>query len=329
VSRLDGARVLITGGAGLIGSHIVDRCVDAGVQEIVVLDNLTRGRRDNLATASARGRVTLVEGDIRDQRVVADAMHGIDVVFHQAAIRITHCAEAPRECLEVLIDGTFNVLEAAVQARVAKVVFASSASIYGQADLFPTPESQHPYHNDTLYGGAKVAGEQMLRAFHQMYGLRYVALRYFNVYGPRMDVHGVYTEVMIRWIDALTRGERPQIFGDGSQSMDFVFVDDVARANVLAAQAVCTNEAVNVASGTETTLRGLLETLAAVMGARLEPEFKPERKVNSVRRRLAATDKAERLLGFRAEVALAEGLRRLVAWKRSEAGALVTAGGAA
>jgi len=324
VSRLDGARVLITGGAGLIGSHIADHCVDAGAREVVVLDNLTRGRLDNLATASARGRVTLVEGDIGDRRLVADAMDGIDVVFHQAAIRITHCAEAPRECLEVLIDGTFNVFEAAVQAKVGTVVYASSASIYGQADAFPTPETQHPYHNDTLYGGAKVAGEQMLRAFHQMYGLRGVALRYFNVYGPRMDVFGVYTEVMIRWIDAIERGQRPQIFGDGNQSMDFVFVDDVARANVLAAQAGCTNEAINVASGTETTLSELLDTLLAVMGTTLEPEFKPERKVNAVRRRLAATDKAERLLGFRTEVGLAEGLRRLVAWKRSEAGALAT-----
>jgi len=324
VSRLDGARVLITGGAGLIGSHIADRCVDAGAGEIVVLDNLTRGRLDNLAPASSRGQITLVEGDIRDRRLVAEAMQGIDVAFHQAAIRITHCAEAPRECLEVLIDGTFNVFEAAVQAKVGKVVYASSASIYGQADAFPTPETQHPYHNDTLYGGAKVTGEQMLRAFHQMYGLDGIALRYFNVYGPRMDVFGVYTEVMIRWIEAIERDQRPQIFGDGRQSMDFVFVDDVARANVLAAQAACTNEAINVANGTETTLSELLDTLLVVMGRTLEPEFKPERKVNAVRRRLAATDKAERLLGFRTEVGLAEGLRRLVAWKRSEAGALAT-----
>ena len=324
MSRLDGARVLITGGAGLIGSHIADRCVDAGAGEIVVLDNLTRGRLDNLAPASSRGQITLVEGDIRDRRLVAEAMQGIDVAFHQAAIRITHCAEAPRECLEVLIDGTFNVFEAAVQAKVGKVVYASSASIYGQADAFPTPETQHPYHNDTLYGGAKVAGEQMLHAFHQMYGLDGIALRYFNVYGPRMDVFGVYTEVMIRWIEAIERDQRPQIFGDGRQSMDFVFVDDVARANVLAAQAACTNEAINVANGTETTLSELLDTLLAVMGRTLEPEFKPERKVNAVRRRLAATDKAERLLGFRTEVGLAEGLRRLVAWKRSEAGALAT-----
>lgn len=326
MSSLAGTRVLITGGAGLIGSHIADRLIDEGVAEIVVLDNLSRGRLDNLAPAMASGRVQLRQGDIRDRQAVASAMAGIDYVFHQAAIRITRCAEAPRECLEVLIDGTFNVLEAAVAARVAKVVFASSASVYGMADVFPTPETQHPYHNETLYGGAKVAGEQMLRAFHQMYGLRWVALRYFNVYGPRMDTHGVYTEVMIRWMDAIERGQRPAIFGDGRQSMDFVFADDVALANVLAARRPVSNEIINVASGRETTLRELLDALLRVMEARVEPELKVERAVNSVRRRLAATAKAERLLGFRAQVGLDEGLRRLVEWQRSVAGAPALAG---
>jgi UDP-glucose 4-epimerase len=319
VSALAGARVLITGGAGLIGSHIADRLVAEGVEEIVVLDNLSRGRLDNLATALASGRLTFRFGDIRDRRLVAALMPGVDVVFHQAAIRITRCAEAPRECLEVLIDGTFNVLEAAVAARVGKVIYASSASVYGQAEAFPTPESHHPYANDTLYGGAKLAGEQMLRAFRQMSGLDYVALRYFNVYGPRMDTHGVYTEVMIRWIDAIERGDRPQIFGDGTQSMDFVFADDVAAANILAAKRPVSGETINVASGEETTLRGLLDTLLRVQGAELEPEHQPERKVNAVRRRLADTGKAERLLRFRAAVSLSEGLQRLVAWKRNQA----------
>jgi UDP-glucose 4-epimerase len=320
VSALAGARVLITGGAGLIGSHIADCLVEEGVREIVVLDNLSRGRRENLCPAMASGLVTLRFGDVRDRRLVAALMPGIDVVFHQAAIRITRCAEAPRECLEVLVDGTFNVVEAAAAAGVGKVVFASSASVYGQADVFPTPESHHPYHNETLYGGAKLAGEQMLRAFHQMHGLNYVALRYFNVYGPRMDTHGVYTEVMIRWIEAIEQGARPRIFGDGSQSMDFVYVEDVAAANVLAAKRPVTNEVINVASGRETTLRELLDTLLRVMEADVEPEHQPERKVNAVRRRLAAIHKAERLLRFRAAVGLEEGLRRLVAWTRSEAG---------
>jgi UDP-glucose 4-epimerase len=316
VSALAGARVLITGGAGLIGSHIADRLVAEGVDEIVVLDNLSRGRLDNLTAAMTSGLVTFRFGDVRDPRQVAAVMRGIDVVFHEAAIRITRCAEAPRECLEVLVDGTFNVVEAAVAAKVSKLIFASSASVYGQAELFPTPESHHPYANETLYGGAKLAGEQILRAFHQMSGLDYVALRYFNVYGPRMDTHGVYTEVMIRWIDAVESGRRPQIYGDGTQSMDFVYVDDVAAANVLAAKLPVSNEIINVASGQETTLRELLDTLLRSLDADVEPEIKPERKVNAVRRRLAATEKAESLLRFRAAVGLEEGLRRLVAWKR-------------
>jgi len=317
MNSLLGARVLITGGAGLVGSHIADKLIDAGVDEIMVIDNFTRGTERNLEDARRRGHVTLYRRDIRDRAAVAAAMAGIDYVFHQAALRVTQCAEGPRECVEVLIDGTFNVLEASVAAKVKKVLFASSASVYGLADIFPTPETHHPYHNQTLYGGAKVAGEQMLRAFHQMYGLDYVALRYFNIYGPRMDVHGVFTEVMIRWLDCIERGEPPVIFGDGSQTMDFIYIEDVAVANVLAAKSKATDEVFNVASGEETSLLQLLETLLKVTGADLRPVFQPERSVNPVRRRLASTEKAERLLGFRASVGLEEGLRRLAEWRRS------------
>ena len=316
MSALSGSRVLITGGAGLVGSHIADKLIDEGVSEIVIIDNFTRGTERNLEEAGSRGHITLHRGDIRDRAAVSRVMQGIDYVFHQAALRITQCAETPRECVEVLIDGTFNVLEAAVAAKAKKVLFASSASVYGLADVFPTPETHHLYHNQTLYGGAKVAGEQMLRAFHQMYGLDYVALRYFNIYGPRMDIYGVYTEVMIRWIDCIERGESPAIFGDGSQTMDFVYIEDVAVANILAAKSKATDEVFNVASGEETSLLQLLETLLKVTGAELRPVFKPERSVNPVRRRLASTEKAERLLGFRSTVGLEEGLRRLVEWKR-------------
>jgi UDP-glucose 4-epimerase len=321
MNDLTGARILITGGAGLVGSHIADRLIDEGVSEILILDDFSRGREENLAESIASGRVTLHRGDIRDRALVASVMEGVDYVFHQAALRITRCAEAPRECVEVLIDGTLNVIEACVAAKVRKVVFASSASVYGMAEIFPTPETHHPYNNQTLYGGAKVAGEQMLRAFHQMYGLDYLALRYFNVYGPRMDVFGVYTEVMIRWLESIDRGEPPAIFGDGRQSMDFVYVEDVAAANILAAKSEATDEVINIASGEETTLLELLETLLEVTGADLKPVFKPERSVNPVRRRLASIKKAERLLGFRAAVGLREGLERLVAWKRGLAGA--------
>lgn len=317
MTSLSGSRVLITGGAGLIGSHIADRLLDEDVAEVVILDNFSRGTQENLAAARARGCVTIHRGDIRDRALVNAVMAGIDYVFHEAAIRITRCAEVPRECLEVLVDGTFNVIEACVVAGVKKLVFASTASVYGMAERFPTPERHHPYGNQTLYGGAKVAGEQMLRAFHHMHGLDYVALRYFNVYGPRMDVFGAYTEVMIRWLDCADRGEAPLIFGDGSQSMDFVYVGDVAEANVLALARPVTDEIINVGSGVETSLLGLLDIVLEATGADLRPLFRPERAVNPVRRRLAAVEKAERLLGFRARVSLEEGLRRLVEWRRT------------
>lgn len=234
--QLTNARVLITGGAGLIGSHIADLLIHEGVAEIILLDNLTRGSRENVASALKRSSVSLVEGDIRDRGLLASLMRNVDVVFHQAAIRITHCAKEPRMALEVLADGTFNVLEAAVEAGVKKVVAASSASIYGLADDFPTLESHHPYSNRTLYGAAKAFNEGLLRSFYEMYGLNYIALRYFNVYGPRMDVHGAYTEVLIRWMERIAQGQSPLILGDGTQTMDFVYVEDIARANILAAQ---------------------------------------------------------------------------------------------
>jgi UDP-glucose 4-epimerase len=310
-----GSRCLITGGAGLVGSHIADLLVREGVGEIVVLDNLVRGGRQNLEWATSNGRLEVVVGDIRDREAVAAAVRGVDYLFHQAAIRITQCADDPRLALEVLVDGTYNVLEAAVQAGVRKVVAASSASVYGMADAFPTTESQHPYHNRTMYGAAKTFNEGMLRAFAEMYGLDYVALRYFNVYGPRMDVHGVYTEVLIRWMERIAAGQPPLIFGDGSQTMDFVYIEDIARANVLAAKSEASDEVFNVASGTETSLRELALLLMRVMGAgHLDIEYGPERKVNAVRRRLASTRAAEERLGFRARVGLEEGLRRLVEW---------------
>ena len=306
-------RILITGGAGLIGSHIAD-LVAEDASEIVVLDNFVRGRRENLEAAAAKGRVTIVEGDLLDRRLVNEVMAGIDTVFHQAAIRITQCAEEPRLAVDVLVNGTFNVLEAAVAAKVGKVVAASSASVYGLAETFPTTEDHHPYANRTIYGAAKVFNEGMLRSFTDMYDLKYVALRYFNVYGPRMDVYGAYTEVLIRWMERIAAGDKPLILGDGTQTMDFVHVHDIARANVLAATSAATDEVFNVASGTETSLRELAEMLQHVMGANAGLEFGPARKTNPVPRRLASTDKAREMLGFTATVSLEEGLRGLVAW---------------
>jgi UDP-glucose 4-epimerase len=316
--NLRNCRALVTGGAGLIGSHIVDELVKAGAADIVVLDNFVRGRRENLAWALERGPVRLVTGDIRDRSILGPLMTGMDVVFHQAAIRITQCAEEPRLALDVLVDGTFNVVEAAAAAGVGKVVAASSASVYGAAETFPTTEAHHNYGNRTFYGAAKAFNEGLLRSFNEMYGLRYVALRYFNVYGPRMDTHGAYTEVFIRWMDAIASGRAPVIFGDGSQTMDFVHVHDIARANVLAAAAPVSDEVFNIASGEETSLKQLAAAMLAAMDSSLTVEHGPERKVNPVPRRLATIDAARRAIGYEPTVPLAAGLRQLVAWWQEE-----------
>ena len=314
---IEGARALVTGGAGTIGSHVVDELVRGGAAEIVVLDNFVRGRRDNLAWASAHGPVRLVEGDIRDQQLVREVTAGKDLVFHLAAIRITQCAEEPRLANEVLVDGTFNVVEAAAAEGVKKLIASSSASVYGLAEQFPTTERHHPYNNDTFYGAAKAFNEAMLRSFHSMSGLDYVALRYFNVYGPRMDIFGLYTEVLIRWMERIESGTPPLILGDGLQTMDFVHVADIARANILAARADVTDDVFNIASGTETSLKELAQALSDVMKSDLAPEHGPARAVNGVTRRLAETGYAERKLGFRAEIDLHEGLQGLVEWWRS------------
>jgi UDP-glucose 4-epimerase len=311
-------RVLITGGAGLIGSHIADLVAKEAPQEIIIFDNFVRGRRENLASAMAAFPLTIVEGDIRDRALLSQTFAGVDVVFHQAAIRITQCAEEPRLALEVLVDGTFNVLEAAVQAGVSKVVAASSASVLGLADSFPTTELHHPYNNRTIYGASKAFNEGLLRSFNEMHGLQYVALRYFNVYGPRMDTHGAYTEVFIRWMERIASGGAPIIFGDGSQTMDFVHVHDIARANLLAATSPVSDEVFNVASGTETSLKELAQRLLTIMGSSRQPEHAAERKVNPVPRRLADTRKAKEMLGFEAHVSLDDGLRTLVEWWQQE-----------
>lgn len=315
---IKGSKCLVTGGAGTIGSTVVDQLIAAGADEVTVLDNLVRGRKENLTDALAAGKVRMVEGDIRDRSVVAEVMRGTDLVFHLAAIRITQCATEPRLALEVLVDGTYEIVEAAAEAGVAKLIASSSASVYGLATQFPTTEDQHPYANDTLYGAAKTFNEGLLRSFHAMKGLDFVALRYFNVYGPRMDIHGLYTEVLIRWMERIESGQSPLIFGDGTQTMDFVFTEDIARANLLAAESDATDEVFNIGSGSETSLRELAGALLHVMGSDVPVEFGPPRAVNGVTRRLADISLADKRLGWRPEIDLDEGLRRLVAWWRSE-----------
>jgi UDP-glucose 4-epimerase len=319
---ISGQRALVTGGAGTIGSAVVDQLIDAGAAEVVVLDNFVRGRRENLADATARAesRLTVVEGDINDRKLVGELTEGVDLVFHLAAIRITQCAEEPRLALECLVDGTFTVIEAAAAAGVQKVIASSSASVYGLAETFPTTERHHPYNNDTFYGAAKAFNEGMLRSFHAMNGLDYVALRYFNVYGPRMDAHGLYTEVLIRWMERISEGKSPLIFGDGAQTMDFVHVHDIARANILAARADVTDTVYNIASSRETSLAGLALGLLSAMDSDLPLEHGPERKVNGVTRRLADISAAARDLGWKPEIGMDDGLRELVSWWRAETG---------
>ncbi len=314
MSELRGARVLVTGGAGTIGSTIVDQLLDAGVAQVDVLDNLVRGRRENLANAFARGGVNLVEGDVQDRDLVHDLTRSSDLVFHQAAIRITQCAEQPRLALEVLVDGTFNVIEAAAEHRIDKLVLASSASVYGLAEHFPTTERHHHHNNDTFYGAAKSFNEAMARSFRAMQGLDYVALRYFNVYGPRMDVHGLYTEVLVRWMERIADGQPPLIFGDGAQTMDFVYTVDIARANILAMTSDVPEGVYNIASNEETSLLGLAEALLRAMDSDLGVEHGPERAVNGVSRRLADIEAARQDLGWSPTTGLEDGLRDLVAW---------------
>ncbi|MDO9049320.1 MAG: NAD-dependent epimerase/dehydratase family protein [Methylobacter sp.] len=312
------SNILVTGGCGLVGSTTIDLLLrDYSPASIVILDNLSRGTLANVEAALKDPRVKLVQEDIRDPEAVRSATQGMDAVIHMATLRITACAANPREAMNVMCDGSFNVVEAAQAAGVKKVVAASSASIYGLADTFPTREDHHPYNNRTWYGASKIMLEGLLRSFNEMYGLPYVALRYFNVYGPRMDIHGKYTEVLIRWMERIAAGTPPLILGDGAQTMDFVYIEDVARSNILALQSDLTDDVFNIASGTETSLNDLAVTLLKVMGSDLKPEYGPERTVNPVSRRLADTTKAEQLLGFKAQIDLEDGLSQLVDWWRT------------
>jgi len=316
MNPIAGKSFLVTGGAGFIGSAIVDQLLEAGAAEIRVVDNFVRGSRENLASSIRSGKIEIIEGDIRNAAVVDRTVEGVDYIFHQAALRITRCAEAPREAVDVLIGGTLNVLESAMRHGVKKIVAASSASVYGDPSYLPMDEA-HPFNNRTMYGAGKIAMEQILRAYWTSFGLPYVAFRYFNAYGPRMDIAGVYTEVMIRWLDAIEAKQPPLIFGDGKQSMDFVYVADIARANLLALQSDLSDEVFNVGTGVQTSLNELCDLLLRLTGSSLKPEYREPRKVNNVQTRRSATERAEKMLQFKARVSLEEGLQELIDWRRS------------
>jgi UDP-glucose 4-epimerase len=315
---LRGRRVLVIGGAGFIGSHVVEQLVREDVGEIIVYDDFTRGTAKNLEAALHDPRVKIFElgGNILHTDLLDTAMKGVDCVFHLAALWLLHCNDFPRSAFEVNIRGTFNVLEACVANRVSRLVYSSSASVYGDAVEIPMTE-EHPFNNRTFYGATKVAGEQMCRAFHQRYGLDYVGLRYMNVYGPRQDMKSVYTTVIMKVLDRIDQGLSPIVYGDGSQTYDFVYVEDVAQANVLGAKCDVSDRCYNVGRGVGTTVRELAERLIRLTGSSLTIQYEPAGQT-FVTQRIGSIANAKRDLGFEATTELTDGLGRLMAWRRAQ-----------
>lgn len=315
---LDGKRLLVIGGAGLIGSHLVDQLTKTGAAEIVVYDNFQRGRLENLRDALRDPRVTVHPhgGDVLHPDVLDRAMEGIDGVFHLAALWLLHCHEYPRSAFDVNIRGTFNVIEAAIKHGVKRVVYSSSASVYGDALSLPMTED-HPYNNNTFYGATKIAGEHMFKALGHRYGLAWVGLRYMNVYGPRQDYHGAYIAVMMQMLDRIDRGESPVVFGDGSQKYDFVYVEDVARANLCAMAATASGRNYNVGRGIGTSVKELAELLLRLTGSTKQVEYKAAGQT-FVTNRIGSINAAKQDLDFTWSVDLEEGMRRLIEWRRTD-----------
>src|SRR5215510_2483250 len=310
---LTGSRIAVIGGAGLVGSHIVDQLVHTDVEEILVFDNFVRGTQRNVEQASSSSKVRLVVGDIRDRTALRQLLEGVDYVFLLTALWLGECVSQPRDALEVNVVGIYNVIELCKELGIKKVVYSSSASVYGDAVQVPMTE-EHPFNNRTFYGATKIAGEQFFRAFYDMHKLNYVGLRYMNIYGPRMDYKGTYVSVIMKVLDRIEQGQPPIIFGDGSQSYDFVHVNDVARANILALKSDASDEFFNVGMGVKTSIDELVARLIEITGTDVKPEYQPQEQM-FVTHRVGSTEKAERMLGFRATVPLEEGLQSVVEWR--------------
>lgn len=313
---IDNANILVVGGAGFIGSHIVDQLLDEPVASVTVLDNFVRGTRDNLAEAATNDRVETIDGSVTDRELLRSLMERSDYVFHLAALWLYECVHEPRKALEHNVVGTYNVVEAAQEAGIKRVVYSSSASVYGDAVFTPMTE-EHPFNNRTMYGATKIAGEQFFRAFHEQHGLDYAGMRYMNVYGPRMDYEGTYVSVIMKVLDKIDAGEPPVIFGDGSQAYDFIHVGDVAAANILALKSDATDANYNIGTGVKTTIKELVDSLLEITGSDLEPEYRPQEQM-FVTHRVGSTEAAERDLGFVAQIPYEEGLRSVVEWRRSD-----------
>jgi len=319
-SRMDirGKRFLLIGGAGLIGSHTVEALLKEDVAEIRIYDNFVRGTHENLAEALRDPRVTIydVGGDVTQTDVLNAAMQGIDGVFHFAALWLLQCHDFPRAAFDVNIHGTFNVLEACVANKIQRLVWSSSASVYGDAITEPMTED-HPYNNKNFYGATKIAGEAMARAFHHRYGLDYVGLRYMNVYGPRQDYRGAYIAVIMKMLDAIDRGDAPTIFGDGSEAFDFVSVSDCAQANVRAMKSTVTDRFFNVGTGRRTSLKELAELIISLTGCEKPIKYAPRSQATLVRNRIGCPERAAQEIGFVAQVELKDGLRDVITWRKA------------
>ena len=313
-NKISGSTILITGGAGFIGSYLTEELLKYLPARVIIIDNLIRGSFENMKEFIDNPAVEFIEGDIKNESLLEKCISQSDYIFHMAALRINACAADPSDGFETMVRAPFTIAELARKYNVKKIIYSSSASVYGLAQHFPTPESDNPYDNQTFYGAAKLFGEQLFRSYKFMYGLDYIALRYFNVYGPRMDTDGKYTEVMIKWLDCIRDNKAPVIHGDGSTSMDFIFVKDVAAANVKALLSEVTDENFNIGYSRETSLKELLELMINVNNSKIKPVFTEGNSVNPVSKRLADNSKAKKLINFTPVTKLEKGLKELSEW---------------
>jgi UDP-glucose 4-epimerase len=315
---IKGKRLVVIGGAGLIGSHTVDHLIKEDVKEVVIYDNFVRGRAENLNNALKDPRVKIYDigGDILQTDILDSALKGADGVFHLAALWLLQCHEYPRSAFDTNVRGTFNVMESCVKNGVKRLVYSSSASVYGDAVEEPMTED-HPFNNQNFYGATKICGEAMLRSFHHRYGLDFVGLRYMNVYGPRQDYHGAYIAVIMKMLDAIDLGEGPTILGDGSEAFDFVAVEDCGLANLCAMKSEASDSFYNVGTGKRTSLKELAEMLLDLTGCNKTINYAPRSQATLVRNRIGSPKKASQEIGFTAKLDLTEGLKRLIEWRNN------------
>ncbi len=312
-------KILVIGGAGFIGGFVVAELLKEKVREVVIYDNFTRGKMENIRESLKDPRCSIYPfgGDIRETDVLNDAMKGVDYVIHLAAMWLLHCKDYPRTAFEVNIGGTFNVLEACVKNNIKKLIYSSSASVYGDAVEVPMTE-EHPFNNKNFYGATKISGEAMCTAYNDRYGLSVVGLRYMNVYGPGQDQHAVYSGVVPIMLNKIDANEAPTINGDGSQAYDFIYVEDVARCNVAAIKSDVTFGYYNVGTEVQTTIKKLCDTILELKKSSLKVIYKPYSADDAralVQNRIGSAVKAEKELGFKYKYSLIQGLNKLIEWR--------------